>query len=76
MLRYSATATAVAQAGTTFAHGLGAAPHEWAVNLRGPTPAAAVLYVNAVGTTSITVCASGADGTGDVFCAVNHSIIR
>lgn len=76
MLRYSATETAVVQGGTAFAHGLGATPHEWSVNLRGPTPGAAVLYVNAVGTTSITVAASGADGTGDVFCAINHSIIR
>ena len=76
MLRYSAKQTAILQAGTAFTHSLGATPDEWAVNLRGPTPAAAVLYVNAVGTTSITVAASGADGTGDIFAVRNHSIIQ
>lgn len=76
MLRYSVKATAVVQGGTSFSHGLGVDPDEWAVNLRGPTPGAAVLYVNAVTSASITVAASGADGTGDVFCSVSHSIIK
>lgn len=71
--RFSCKAAAVALAGTTFNHLLYAVPDEWSVNLRGPTPGAATLYVTTVNSTSIIVCASGAAGTGDIFCNVNHS---
>lgn len=76
-LRYSSKAAAVALAGTTFNHGLAAIPDEWFGNLRGPTPGAAVLYITAAPTsTSFIWAASGAAGTADVFCAVNHTIIK
>lgn len=81
-LRYQSKAAAVALAGTSFTHGLnvrGSAviPTEWACNLRGPTPGAAVLYVaSAPTTTAIVIAASGAAGTGDVFASYNHTIIR
>lgn len=76
-LRFSCKAAACALAGTNYAHGLGAAPDEWSINLRGPTPGAAVLYVTAApDATNITVAASGAAGTADVFCSRNHSIIQ
>lgn len=76
-LRFACKAAAVALAGTNFAHGLGTTPDEWYINLRGPTPGAAVLYVSAAPDgTNIQVAASGAAGTGDIFCAVNHSIIK
>jgi len=72
--RFSCKAAAVALAGTSFTHGLGATPDEWAINLRGPTPGAAVLYVASAPTSSaIVVAASGAAGTGDVFCSVAHT---
>lgn len=75
-LRFSCKGAAVALAGTNFAHLLGVAPDEWSINLRGPTPGAAVLYVSAApGATNITVAASGAAGTGDIFAWVNHSIV-
>lgn len=80
-MRFSSKAAAIVQGGTSFTHGLtksglAVAPDEWAVNLRGPTPGAAVLYVSAApSTTAIVVAASGANGTGDVFCWANHSII-
>lgn len=76
-LRFSCKAAAVAQGGTTFAHGLGSTPNEWMMNLRGPTPGAVALYVTqAPDGTNIIVAASGAAGTGDIFCAVVHSIIQ
>lgn len=76
-LRFSCKAAAVALAGTTFTHGLGAAPDEWKMNLRGPSPGAAAIYVTAAPTsTSIIVAASGAAGTADVFCHVNHTFIQ
>lgn len=76
-LRFSCKAAAVVQGGTTFAHGLGTTPDEWKINLRGPTPGAAVLYVSqAPDGTNIIVAASGASGTGDIFCAVNFSMIK
>lgn len=76
-LRFSCKAAAVALAGTNYAHGLGAAPDEWAVNLRGPGAGAAIAYVSAApDATNITVAASDAAGTVDVFCARNHSIIQ
>lgn len=72
--RYSCKAAAVALAGTAFTHGLGSTPDEWAISLRGPTPGAAVLYVSAApSSTTITVAASGAAGTGDVFCSIAHT---
>lgn len=73
-LRFSCKAAAVSQAGTTFNHGLQAVPDEWKMNLRGPSPGAAAIYVTAAPTsTSIVVAASGANGTADVFCKVNHT---
>ncbi len=76
-LRFSCKAAAVAVAGTTFNHGLAQTPSEWKFNLRGPSPGAAVLYLTAAPTsTSIIVAASGAAGTGDIFCHVNHTFIQ
>lgn len=76
-LRYTCKACAVAQAGTTHAHGLGAVPDEWSINLRGPGAGAACVYVGgAPDATNIIVTASGAAGTCDVFASVSHSIIK
>lgn len=73
--RYTCTGCAVAQAGTIHGHGLGALPDEWKVNLRGPVPAATMVYVTTVSATSITIAAVGATGTCDVFAHINHSIV-
>lgn len=76
-LRYSCKACAVALAGTSHTHGLGAAPDEWAINLRGPGAGSAAIYVgSAPTTTAIVVTASGAAGTCDVFAWRNHTIIQ
>jgi len=76
-LRFSCKRCAVALAGTTFTHGLGSTPDEWAINLRGPTPGAVAIYVNgAPGATTLVVAASGAAGTADVFAVRNHTIIQ
>lgn len=76
-LRFSSKAAQIAVAGTVFNHGLAAIPDEWSGNLRGPGAGAATLYLNAAPTsTSMTWAASGAAGTADVFCAVNHTIIK
>ncbi len=72
-LRYQSKAAAVALAGTAFNHGLAAIPDEWAINLRGPSPGAGLIYVTTVTSTSITVAASGAAVTADVFANVNHT---
>jgi hypothetical protein len=75
--RYSCKACAAAAAGTVHAHLLGAAPDEWAINLRGPSPASDLLYIQgAPSTTCITVCSSAVAGTCDVFAHVNHSIVK
>jgi hypothetical protein len=76
-LRYSCKACATAVAGTTHTHGLGTTPDEWAMNLRGPTAGAAVVYMAAApGATTFVVAASGAAGTADVFAWVNHTFIQ
>jgi hypothetical protein len=76
-LRFSCKIAAVVQGGTTFLHGLAQIPSEWKFNLRGPSPGAAVLYLAATPTsTNIIVAASGAAGTGDIFCHVNHTFIQ
>lgn len=75
-LRFSCKAAACAVAGTTYNHGLQAVPDEWKFNLRGPGAGAAALYVvSAPTSTSIIIAASGAAGTADVFCHVNHTFI-
>lgn len=75
--RYSCKACAVALAGTAHTHGLGATPDEWKINLRGPVPGAVAIYVSGAPTsTTITVAASGAAGTCDVFANINHSIVK
>lgn len=80
--RYSCKACAVALAGTAHTHGItsgGVAqtPDEWAINLRGPTPAASAIYIQGAPTsTTLTVAASGAAGTCDVFAWYNHSIVE
>ena len=74
--RFSCKGAAVVEAGTVYTHGLGATPDEWRINLRGPTPGAQTIYVTTVSATSITVAASGAAGTCDVFAHVNHSIVK
>lgn len=82
LLRFSSKVAQVAQGGTVFNHGLGPftpnglPPDEWFGNLRGPTPGAASIYLNAITSTSMTWCASGANGTADVFCCVNHSFMK
>jgi len=75
--RYSCKGAAVVEAGTAFTHSLGAAPDEWSINLRGPVPGATNIYVEgAPSTTTLTVAASGAAGTCDVFAHINHSIVQ
>jgi hypothetical protein len=75
--RYSCKACAVVEAGTAHTHLLGAAPDEWAINLRGPAHGASMIYIQgAPGAATMTVAASGAAGTCDVFAFVNHSIVK
>ena len=74
--RYSCKGCAVALAGTTHGHGLGATPDEWSINLRGPVPGASGIYVTTVNTTSIIVAGVSAAGTCDVFAHINHSIVK
>jgi len=73
--RYTCTGCAVAQAGTVHTHALGALPDEWKTNLRGPVPAATMVYVTTVSATSITIAGVGATGSCDVFASINHSIV-
>lgn len=55
----------------------GQAPDEWKANLRGPTPGAVAIYLVSTPTSqSIVWAASGATGTADIFCAINHSFIQ
>jgi hypothetical protein len=76
-LRFNCKGAAIAQGGTTIVHGLGLVPDEWNYVLAGPSPGAAALYRTALPTSqNIIVAASGANGTGDVFCSVNHSIMK
>ena len=83
--RFSCKNVVLPQAGTAFTHGLtnqygaAVAPDEWFINLRtGMTNIDSRLYLVSTPTSgSISVAAtSGAGQTADVFCAVNHSIVK
>ena len=73
-LRFQSTAQNIALAGTTFTHGLGSTPTEWAFSLYGAQAGVQTLYRVSAGATTIIVAASGAAASGDVFASLQHSI--
>lgn len=82
-LLYTSKNAAVAQAGTTFAHGLtsGGAnqtPDEWFFNHRGAPPAAAsqacTLYLVSIGSTNIVLASSSGATTTDLFARITFSM--
>ena len=82
--RFSCKNVAVTSAGTAFTHGLtnqygaAVAPDEWFFNMHGYLGINSDLYLVATPSTgSITIAGtSGAGQTADIFCAVNHSIVK
>jgi len=80
-LRYSCKNVNVATgAGSSFTHGLGDTPDEWAINLRIGALATSTVhpspFLSAVGATTITFACSAAAASCDVFAARNHSVIQ
>lgn len=74
-LRFQCPGASFALAGTTFAHGLGAAPDEWAFFLYGAQAGVQTLYrVSAPTSTNFVAAASGAAASGDCFVSIQHSI--
>jgi hypothetical protein len=74
--RYSCKACACGTAEVEHTHGLDSTPDEWALNLRGPTHAATILYISGAPDATSIVTAADATGTCDVFAYVNHSIVK
>lgn len=77
-LRFSVKNTAIAVAGTSIAHGLGSTPDEWFYSQRSFNAAVqSTLYTYAApDATNLYIAAASNAGTADVFCCLNHSIIK